>query len=81
MPTASEHLTSTTINGKLYVIGGRTAGMSTNVDANEGSKCLLYLLIQRKWQNEKGWNRNENSDFFLPYTRALSGLQGVEVPS
>ena len=44
MPTAREHLTSATINGKLYVIGGRTAGMSTNVDANE-----VYDPANNKW--------------------------------
>jgi N-acetylneuraminic acid mutarotase len=36
MPTtAREHLTSAVVNGKLYVIGGRTSGMSANVDTNE----------------------------------------------
>ena len=44
MPTAREHLTSATTNGKLYVIGGRTAGMSTNVDANE-----VYDPANNKW--------------------------------
>jgi N-acetylneuraminic acid mutarotase len=44
MPTAREHLTSSVVNGKLYVIGGRTAGMSTNVDVNE-----VYDPITDKW--------------------------------
>ena len=36
MPTtAREHLTSAVVDGKLYVIGGRSNGMSYNVDANE----------------------------------------------
>ncbi len=36
MPTtAREHLTSAVVNGKLYVMGGRTGGMSANVDTNE----------------------------------------------
>ncbi len=35
MPTAREHLASAVVDGKLYVIGGRTDGMVANVDANE----------------------------------------------
>ena len=35
MPTAREHLASAVADGKLYVIGGRSNGMSQNVDANE----------------------------------------------
>ena len=35
MPTAREHLASSVVDGKLYVIGGRSNGMSYNVDANE----------------------------------------------
>ena len=36
MPTtAREHLTSAVVDGKLYVMGGRTNGMSANVDTNE----------------------------------------------
>jgi len=36
MPTtAREHLTSAVVDGKLYVMGGRTSGMSANVDTNE----------------------------------------------
>ena len=35
MPTAREHLTYAVVNGKLYVIGERSNGMSFNVDANE----------------------------------------------
>jgi N-acetylneuraminic acid mutarotase len=35
MPTAREHLTSAVVNDKLYVIGGRSAGMSANVNFNE----------------------------------------------
>jgi N-acetylneuraminic acid mutarotase len=44
MPTAREHLTSAVVNGKLYVIGGRTAGMVANVDANE-----VYDPVVDKW--------------------------------
>jgi len=33
MPTAREHLTSAVVNGKLYLIGERSNGMSFNVDA------------------------------------------------
>ncbi len=36
MPTtAREHLTSAVVDGKLYVMGGRTNGVSANVDTNE----------------------------------------------
>jgi N-acetylneuraminic acid mutarotase len=36
MPTTErEHLTSAVVDGKLYVMGGRTNGMSANVDTNE----------------------------------------------
>jgi N-acetylneuraminic acid mutarotase len=35
MPTAREHLASSVVDGKLYVVGGRSNGMSYNVDANE----------------------------------------------
>ena len=35
MLTAREHLTSAVLDGKLYVIGGRTAGIAANVEANE----------------------------------------------
>ena len=45
MPTtAREHLTSSVVNGKLYFIGGRTNGMSHNVDANE-----VYDPTTDKW--------------------------------
>ena len=45
MPTtAREHLTSSVVNGKLYVIGGRSNGMSFNVDANE-----VYDPASNKW--------------------------------
>ena len=30
-----EHLTSAVVNGKLYAVGGRTAGMAANVNVNE----------------------------------------------
>lgn len=35
MPTAREHLTSAVADGKLYVVGGRSEGMSANVNSNE----------------------------------------------
>lgn len=35
MLTAREHLASALLDGKLYVIGGRTAGIAANVEANE----------------------------------------------
>jgi hypothetical protein len=36
MPTtAREHLTSSVVDGKLYVMDGRTNGISANVDTNE----------------------------------------------
>jgi hypothetical protein len=35
MPTGREHLTSAVVNGKLYAVGGRTAGMAANVNVNE----------------------------------------------
>ena len=44
MPTAREHLTSEVLDEKLYVIGGRTAGMSANVDATE-----VYDPINDSW--------------------------------
>ena len=44
LPTAREHLTSAVVNGKLYVIGGRSAGMAANVDANE-----VYDPVEDKW--------------------------------
>jgi len=44
MPTAREHLTSAVVNGKLYVIGGRSNGMSFNVDANK-----VYDPTANKW--------------------------------
>lgn len=44
MPTAREHLTSAVVDNKLYVIGGRTSGMATNVDSNE-----VYDPITDKW--------------------------------
>jgi N-acetylneuraminic acid mutarotase len=44
MPTGREHLTSAVVNGKLYVVGGRTAGMAANVDANE-----VYDPIKDSW--------------------------------
>ena len=44
MPTAREHLTSAVVDGKLYVIGGRTNGVAFNVDANE-----VYDPVADKW--------------------------------
>jgi N-acetylneuraminic acid mutarotase len=44
MPTAREHLASAVVDGKLYVIGGRTAGMVANVDANE-----VYDPVKDEW--------------------------------
>jgi N-acetylneuraminic acid mutarotase len=44
MPTAREHLTSAVINDKLYVIGGRTNGIASNVDANE-----VYDPVTDRW--------------------------------
>lgn len=44
MPTAREHLTSAVVNDKLYVIGGRTNGMASNVNANE-----VYDPVTDKW--------------------------------
>ena len=35
MPTAREHLTSAVVDDKRYVIGGRSEGMSANVNSNE----------------------------------------------
>jgi hypothetical protein len=44
IPTARYHLTSAVVNGKLYVIGGRSNDMSFNVDANE-----VYDPASNKW--------------------------------
>ena len=44
MPTAREHLTSAVVDDRLYVIGGRTNGMASNVDANE-----VYDPVTDKW--------------------------------
>ena len=44
MPTAREHLTSSVVYDKLYVIGGRINGMASNVDANE-----VYDPVNDKW--------------------------------
>jgi N-acetylneuraminic acid mutarotase len=44
MPTASEHLTSSVIDGKMYVIGGRVGGLDHNLDANE-----VYDPVTDKW--------------------------------
>ncbi len=35
MPTSRQHLASTVVSGKLYAIGGRTAGKSSNLGNNE----------------------------------------------
>ena len=48
MPTAREHLTSAVVNGKYYVFGGRSNGMSYNVDANEA-----YDPATDKWTTLK----------------------------
>nr|WP_261377852.1 kelch repeat-containing protein [Candidatus Nitrosocosmicus arcticus] len=44
MQTAREHLTSAVVNDKLYVTGGRTNGMASNVNANE-----VYDPVTDKW--------------------------------
>jgi N-acetylneuraminic acid mutarotase len=45
MPTAREHLTSAVVDDKLYVIGGRTSGMATNVDSKHVSRIRI---LERK---------------------------------
>ena len=44
MPTAREHLTSAVVDGKLFVIGGRVAGLESNLDANE-----VYDPLKDTW--------------------------------
>ena len=44
MLTAREHLASALLDGKLYVIGGKTAGIAANIEANE-----IYDPITDKW--------------------------------
>ena len=35
MPTARQHMASSVVDGKLYVIGGRPTGKSSNINTNE----------------------------------------------
>ena len=45
MPTPRDHLQSTIIDGKIYVIGGRQTSLKTTVGANE-----VYDPIMDKWE-------------------------------
>jgi len=45
MPTPRDHLQSTVIDGKIYVVGGRQTSLKTTVGANE-----VYDPITNKWE-------------------------------
>ena len=45
MPTSRQHLASTVVSGKLYAIGGRTAGKSSNLGNNEAYDPTANILV------------------------------------